>query len=69
MLNINPNQFLKKFKLVKTNTLFPLEFEGELLEKKACPMCGKKLALTLKGMYICKGKHKPSFAIKQSKLI
>ena len=60
--------YLKKFKVEKRNTLFPLEFEGKLLEKKCCPKCGKKLVLTLKGMYICRNRHKPSFAIRADKI-
>lgn len=60
--------YLKKFKVVKRNTLFPLEFEAKLLDQKCCPRCGKKLTLTLKGMYICRAKHIPSFAIRADKL-
>lgn len=67
-MNIPDSILKRKFKVLKRNTLFPLEFDGKLLEKKCCPKCGKKLTLTLKGMYICRTRHIPSFAIKASKL-
>ena len=69
-MEIDTQKILKRLKVIKRNTLFPLEYEPKYLNDKRCPYCAVKLKLTLKGMYICPKKpaHKPSFACKAIKL-
>ena len=55
--------YLSKLKVVKRNTLFPLEPDFKQLDDKRCPLCSRKYRVKLNGDIYC-GKHKPAFFMK-----
>lgn len=67
-LNINIEEYLKKFKVHNPITLFPPNFE--LLQKNLCPVCGRKLYITRnKKMAYCKSKQNDKFIISSKRLL
>lgn len=67
-LNVNIEEYLKRFKVYNPRTLFPPNFEN--LQKNKCPICGRKLYLTRnKKTAYCKSKVKDGFVIKGQTLL
>ncbi len=68
IMEINIEDYLKKFKVFNAKTLFPPNFDN--LQKNICPICGRKLYLTKnKKMAYCKSKVKDGFIISGKRLL
>lgn len=72
MLNINPSEFLKRFKVYESPLLFDIDQKEMFatLKQNRCLICGNKLKFMRNGkMAFCKSvKHKKSFIISVEKL-
>lgn len=65
-MQIDPTRY-QHFKIEGKETLFDKDMTA--LDKKACPVCWRKLKYSpFKKLYWC-SRHKPSFAIKEEKLL
>jgi hypothetical protein len=67
-LNINIEQYLKRFKVYTPETLFPPNWDNLLSYR--CPICNNKLKFPLyKKIAFCSGKkHKKTFVIDRERL-
>ena len=69
-MQINIDNYLKKFEVHEADTLFDLTFE-ELrngLKEMKCPVCGRRLKQTLnKKIYYCKNVNHKKFVITSDK--
>ena len=67
-INLDIENYLKRFKVYNPKTLFPPNFE--LLQKNLCPICGRKLYLNRqKTIARCKSKVKDKFIIQTKVLL
>lgn len=60
-------QYLERMRVFNSQTLFPPNWPALLLFK--CPLCGNKLKLSRRGVYLCNGKkHGEQFIITKKRM-